>query len=362
MFDRVGAKERARAIMKNDLSACVGAYMFHILLCMVPFGAPAASVGLWRYNLDTVRGNRSRASKVLRGYDSFSRALALYWWNVLFLFLWALPSAVLSFIATLVGGAGIIGISRFGSYSAAGASAVISIILLIVSALWSVFISLYKNAQYTLSYAILADRPDLTAKQCLDASVEFSTPHVGNIIIVQLSFFGWLLLSAITSAVAGMLFVFPYMNLTWADLYLQVVPREYHGNAGADKLPPQPSAPALPNAGSSVSRSSGGSIRGVAGYYTGYKFQLNDGESISIGRDSKMAQIVFADSEDSKKISRLHCIVDFSEVRDSYTVTDRSSNGTFRADGSQLPPNTPVELRRGTTIYLGSPNNSFRLD
>ena len=108
--------------------------------------------------------------------------------------------------------------------------------------------------------------------------------------------------------------------------------------------------------------SASGSIRGVSGYYTGYNFPVGDGETLSIGRDSKTAQIVYADSEDSKKISRLHCTITFSAPRGVYTVTDRSSNGTFRADGSPLPPNTPVEIPRGTTIYLGSPNNSFRLE
>lgn len=363
MFDRVGAKDRARGIMRQDLSACVGAYMFSILLSLAPFSAPASSIGLWRYNLDVVRGGRPRASKVLRGYDSFSRALALRLWNMLFIALWQLPGVALYLIGAIIGGVGITNSMLYGG--GGGGAAVVMIIMAIIAGLWIIFISIYKNSQYMFSFAILADRPELTAKQCLDASVELSTPYIGSIIIAKLSFIGWLLLSIITEAIAGMLYVFPYMNLTWALIYCQIVPREQWGNSGgADNLDAvKPQAPSgISQSVNSFSMASEGMIRGVAGYYTGYKFQIKDGETINIGRDSKMAQIVFADSEDSKKISRLHCSISYSAVRGAYTITDRSSNGTFRADGSQLPPNTPLELPRGTTIYLGSPNNSFTLD
>lgn len=351
MFSRINAKEHARHIMRDDLSACVGSYMFSILLSFVPFGAAAGSVGLWRYNLDVVRGGKPRASKVMRGFDSFSRALALQMWIMLFMFLWSLPGAALYLIGTLISIA-------TGSLRA---SAVLMIIVAIIAGLWSLFISIYKNAQYMLSFAILADHPEMTAKECLDASVELSSPHIGSLIIAELSFLGWLILSSITGGILGMLYVFPYMNLTWADIYCQIVPREHWGSAGGSggyNAPQPPAAPPQISGGSSM----GGTLRGVAGYYNGYRFPLGNGESITIGRDSKQAQVVFADSEDSKKISRIHCTVSFSGARGAFTVTDHSSNGTFRADGSQLPPGTPVELARGSTIYLGSPNNSFRLE
>jgi hypothetical protein len=329
--------------------------MFSVLLMLVPFGAPAGNVGLWRYNLDVVRGGKPRASKTLRGFDSFSRALALQMWNVFFLFLWSLPAAALYLIGILIGLA----------TRNLRAAAVIMLIVGIIAALWSIFIAIYKQAQYMFSFAILADHPELTAKQCLDASVELSAPYVGSIVVAMLSFIGWLILSGLTWGIAGMLYVFPYMNLTWADIYCQIVPREHWGSAGGSGHgdPPQKLRQAEDNMPASVrAQSAAGSVRGIAGYYTGYQFPLGDGESISIGRDSKLAQIVFADSEDSRKISRLHCTVSFSASRGVYTVTDKSSNGTFRADGSQLPPNTPAELSRGTAIYLGSPDNSFRLE
>ena len=351
MFDRVGAKERARHIMRNDLSACVGAYMFSRLLYFVPFGGPAAEIGLWRYNLDVVRGGRPRASKTLRGFDSFSRALALQLWVVLFMFLWILPAPALFGIGAVI-----------AIFAGGGGGTVIMILLSIVAFLWFIFILFYKGAQYMLSFAILADRPEVTGKQCLDASVELSTPIVGHIIITMLSFIGWLLLSGITYGVAGLLYVFPYVNLTWADIYCQVVPRENWGDAGGRDSRDYPAAPPPPPPPPPMTYSTGGSVRGIAGYYAGYKFPLGDGEALSIGRDSKMAQVVYTDTEDSKKISRLHCTVSFSAARGVYTVTDRSTNGTFRSDGSQLPPGTPAELPRGTTIYLGSPVNSFTLD
>ena len=361
MFNRVLAKERARNIMSRDLSACVGAYMLHLLLCFAPFAAPAASIGLWRYNLDVVRGGKPRASKVLRGYDTFSRALALQMWNALFLFLWSLPTTVLIFVGSMISGVSLTSFNIFSSSGrlAFGTTLVISLIFYLLAMLWSLFVTIHKSAQYLFSFAILADRPEYTAKQCLDNSVQLSTPYIGHIIIAMLSFIGWNILSLLTSGIAGMLYIYPYTNLTWAEIYCQIVPREQWGSAGGGEVVAPPPPPQLP-----VQRPAdpSGTIRGVSGYYTGYEFQLRDGESINIGRDSKIAQIVFADSEDGKNISRLHCTISFSAMRNGYTVTDKSSNGTYRSDGSQLPPNTPVEIPRNTTVYFGSPNNSFRLD
>jgi len=101
------------------------------------------------------------------------------------------------------------------------------------------------------------------------------------------------------------------------------------------------------------------SIVCVAGMYKGAVFPLPDDEVLVFGRDAKQCHIII--SENSEKISRKHLTISFDPYNGVYVVTDNSSNGTYLSSGSRLASNIPVELRRGTTIYLAKRNNSFTL-
>ena len=53
----------------------------------------------------------------------------------------------------------------------------------------------------------------------------------------------------------------------------------------------------------------------------------------------------------------LHC--EILRVGDSLKIIDHNSTyGTFLS-GAKLQPNVPVELKAGSSFYLGDPRNSF---
>ena len=101
-------------------------------------------------------------------------------------------------------------------------------------------------------------------------------------------------------------------------------------------------------------------ITGISGKYAGAAFDISDGMPVVFGRSASEANIVFDKFETD--ISRKHCFVCYDMGLQKFIVTDCSTNGTFREDGSMLPPNQPVNMEFGSLIYLGkNRKNSFLL-
>lgn len=102
----------------------------------------------------------------------------------------------------------------------------------------------------------------------------------------------------------------------------------------------------------------GGVLVGEKGTCAGYKFDLNPGEEIIIGKDAKVASVVIDPAY--KEISRKHVGVTYDIVRDQYCVVDYSSNGTW-ANGSKLTAGQAVYLPHGTELELANAKNRFLL-
>ena len=101
-----------------------------------------------------------------------------------------------------------------------------------------------------------------------------------------------------------------------------------------------------------------GSVTGITGMYKDATIDVNKGAELIIGRDPVMSNLVV--SENAEKVSRKHCGIVFDGAK--YSVTDYSSNGTFKADGTRLMANIPTTMPRGSEIVLGSKQLSFRLN
>ncbi len=64
---------------------------------------------------------------------------------------------------------------------------------------------------------------------------------------------------------------------------------------------------------------------------------------------------------EGKCVSRCHCILSYNAERNTYILTDLSSNGTYLAGGQRLPKGFAAELAPGTEIFLAEPSRCFRL-
>lgn len=95
----------------------------------------------------------------------------------------------------------------------------------------------------------------------------------------------------------------------------------------------------------------------LAGEYQGVSVPMEDGATITIGRDASCCNLVISGS----KISRKHCQITYEKARNKYMVTDYSTNGTYIKDGTRLVKERSMELDPGTVLTLGNDANSFRL-
>lgn len=102
-----------------------------------------------------------------------------------------------------------------------------------------------------------------------------------------------------------------------------------------------------------------GSIMGISGAYADAIFRIDPDEDITIGRDPKTSQIVV--DEGCDLVSRTHCTVRGNAQMGCYTVIDHSKNGTF-VNGERIPKGTVVSVPKGSILYIGDRENTFRLN
>ena len=78
-----------------------------------------------------------------------------------------------------------------------------------------------KAISYSMTPFILAEHPNLTASQAIDLSKQMMDGHKMDLFILDLTFIGWGLLSALTLGI-GALWLNPYTNAAHAAFYRQL--------------------------------------------------------------------------------------------------------------------------------------------
>lgn len=88
--------------------------------------------------------------------------------------------------------------------------------------LWTLLLiipGIVKSYAYSMVPYIIADNPNIGAREAIALSNEMTMGHKFHMFILDLSFIGWYLLGALALGI-GVFFVMPYENATNAELYL----------------------------------------------------------------------------------------------------------------------------------------------
>ncbi len=101
-----------------------------------------------------------------------------------------------------------------------------------------------------------------------------------------------------------------------------------------------------------ASAASGRIIQVSGGSMNGFEVPIMDGETLYLGKDPKIANIVF--TSDYKNVSRMHCTITFDLKTNKYYVTDCSSNGTYLAGGDRLTKGKRTAVGINTTLILAN--------
>ena len=92
--------------------------------------------------------------------------------------------------------------------------------------LWSLLFvipGIIKAYSYSMSLYILAENKGKSARECINESKAMTEGHKMELFVLELSFFGWALLTAITFGIAG-IWVVPYMQATMVNAYNSLKP------------------------------------------------------------------------------------------------------------------------------------------
>lgn len=100
-----------------------------------------------------------------------------------------------------------------------------------------------KYYAYSLTPYILYDRPELSAEEAIKLSMKMTEGHKMELFVLDLSFVGWMLLSAASAGILGFTYIYPYYFTAWGGFYLSLAekgteasdtwecPHCYHVNA-----------------------------------------------------------------------------------------------------------------------------------
>ncbi|MBR3941833.1 MAG: DUF975 family protein, partial [Clostridia bacterium] len=163
------------------ISLIIGCLSFTTILPFFGmFFMAAFSLGSLRAYMSLSKGDSISAGYAFRGFSSFWRSGWLLWLTNFFISLWSM----LLFVPGII-----------------------------------------KTYSYAMAPYVLAEHPELTARQCLRHSKHMMRGHKFELFVLELSFIPWNLLVLITLGIMG-IWVGPYMEATKVNFYHSIKPDE----------------------------------------------------------------------------------------------------------------------------------------
>lgn len=188
MKTRQEIKETAKARLAAYRGPCIGVYLLVLVLSAVLSGVtmglgalviiPVVMVGMNGFYAAVYAGRTPTMGDCFSSlFDNFLRKLGGYLWMGLWIFLWTLLFYIPGFV---------------------------------------------KAFSYSMTPYILANCPQVNAKDALRLSMRMTNGYKMDIFVAQLSFLGWLFLSAFTFGILQVLHVGPYMEITMGGIYQEL--------------------------------------------------------------------------------------------------------------------------------------------
>ncbi len=188
MKTRQEIKQQARDCLREQRGSCIGIYLLSMLVtgvlsvCTMGLGAlvliPVAQVATSGFFAAVYAGESRSVSQWFNSmFDHFTRKMGGYLWMLLWVFLWMLVLYIPGFV---------------------------------------------KAIAYSMTPYILSECPRVKARDALRLSMRMTRGYKMDIFVAQLSFLGWMLLSAFTFGILQAVHVGPYMSLTMGGIYQEL--------------------------------------------------------------------------------------------------------------------------------------------
>jgi len=112
----------------------------------------------------------------------------------------------------------------FQGFQSFGKSIWLTILVAVFTFLWTLLLyipGIIKGLSYSMAFYVLADNPEMTAREALRESKEIMHGHKWELFVLQLSFILWMILGLFTLGFAY-IYVIPYMSTTVANFYQKI--------------------------------------------------------------------------------------------------------------------------------------------
>lgn len=185
MFTRAEIKAQAKAQLKGKVGmfflCLLIVYAITFALCFIPLIGvigmyivlPPLMLGLIMVCLNVTYGDNVEIGTLFKGFNYMGKAIALFLMVIFFTMLWSLLFVIPGII---------------------------------------------KSYSYSMAFYILAENPEMSAREALNESKEIMKGNKLNLFVLQLSFILWELLATVTFGIAYV-YVLPYMQLTFVNFY-----------------------------------------------------------------------------------------------------------------------------------------------
>ena len=185
MFTRAEIKAQAKAQLKGKVGmfflCLLIVYAIAFALCFIPIIGvigvyivlPPLMLGLIMVCLNVTYGDNVEIGTLFKGFNYMGKAIALFLMVMFFTMLWSLLFVIPGII---------------------------------------------KAYSYSMAFYILAENPEMSAREALNESKEITKGHKLDLFVLELSFILWGLLAAVTFGIAYV-YVLPYMQLTYVNFY-----------------------------------------------------------------------------------------------------------------------------------------------
>jgi uncharacterized membrane protein len=112
----------------------------------------------------------------------------------------------------------------FKSFDVFGKATWLNVLIGFFTFLWSLLFvvpGIIKALSYSMASFVLAENPEMTAREALDESKRIMKGNIGKLFVLQLSFILWFLLVMVTFGIA-IIYVGPYIYVTTANFYKDI--------------------------------------------------------------------------------------------------------------------------------------------
>ena len=182
MFDRSELKSAAKSQIQGNIGMIfLITLIISLITSVASFAAwlvaPAFTMSLYMIYLKMIDGQRPKVENAFDGFSLFGKALWLDIITGFFIIMWMMLLIIPGFV---------------------------------------------KAYAYSLAPYILAENPEMTAREALRESKRLTYGYKMSLFVLELSFFWWAMLGVITCGIA-FIYVIPYMSATRANAYKKIV-------------------------------------------------------------------------------------------------------------------------------------------